>query len=200
MVGGRRAIGVLGGTFDPPHIGHVGIAHRVRSALGLDEVLFVVAHDPWQKSGSRTVTAAPHRLAMVEAAVSGEEGLRCCPLEIERGGPSYTVDTLEELRRLEPAAILVLIVGADAAAQLDTWHRPEDLPGLARLAVVDRPGMPPAAAPPAWDVVHVEGLPEDISSSTVRRRVAAGEPVGQLVPDGVLRYIAEHGLYADGSP
>ncbi|MBV9255052.1 MAG: nicotinate-nicotinamide nucleotide adenylyltransferase, partial [Actinobacteria bacterium] len=116
-------LGVLGGTFDPVHIGHLVAAVNARHTLDLDQVLLVVANVPWQKAGARVITPAPDRLAMVRAAVDDVDGLEASDLEIARGGESYTVDTLAELQRIHPGAELYLIVGADLVAELDTWER-----------------------------------------------------------------------------
>jgi nicotinate-nucleotide adenylyltransferase len=193
-------LGVLGGTFDPPHCGHVVAASACREALPLDRVLFVVANDPWQKSPRRQVSAAEDRLAMVEAAVARLEGAEVSRIELERGGPSYTVDTVEALAasarsRGEPEPEQFLIVGADVADTLPTWHRAAALPGLVTLVVVGRPGGAGPSAPPGW---RLELVPGDlaVSSSQVRERVAAGLDIADLVPEAVERYIAAHNLYA----
>lgn len=192
-------LGVFGGTFDPPHVAHVALAAWVRSALHLDRVLMVVAGDPWQKSGSRPVTAGDHRLAMVRLACEGVEGVEACDLEVRRPGPSYTVETLEEL--VEAGEQPVLIVGADALDGLVTWHRHGDLVHLAELAVVDREGVVDAAVfdpETAGFVTHRVGMPRlDISSSMLRGRLRAGEPVDGLLPPGVVAYIRAHGLYRE---
>ena len=198
MVPGRSRVGILGGTFDPPHLGHLAVARSVREALDLDEVLFVVANEPWQKVGARSISAAPDRLAMVRAALAGHRGLRASSLEIDRGGPSYTVDTLRELHRSDPDRALFLIVGADAAELLHTWARHEELPGLATLVIVDRPGCSPGADPKGWEVVHVPGPGFEVSSTMVRDALASGEPVDHLIADPVLTQIERRGLYGMG--
>jgi nicotinate-nucleotide adenylyltransferase len=193
--GGRR-IGVFGGTFDPPHIGHLVAAIDARSALALDVVLLVVANVPWQKVGTRAISPAEDRLAMVRAAVADEPGLEACDLEIARGGDTYTVDTLEELRRREPDAELFVIVGADAAAGFATWRSPERVAELATLVVVDRPGVPtpePAMGGHRWVRVDIPDL--EISSTDLRRRVAEGRSIRHLVPAGAASLVAERGLY-----
>jgi nicotinate-nucleotide adenylyltransferase len=193
-------LGVLGGTFDPVHVAHLAAAVNARAVLRLDRVLLVVAHQPWQKSGRR-LTPAEHRLAMVEAAVEGRDGLVASRLEIDRGGDSYTADTLEQLHHEDPDRELFLIVGSDVAADLDTWKRPEVVARLATLAVVGRggratPGEPPAALGPEWRVepVHMPRL--EISSSDLRDRRRRGLPLDFLVPDPVINLIRHHGLYA----
>lgn len=190
-----QRVGVLGGTFDPPHIGHLASAVEVRAALGLQEVLLVVANEPWQKVASRPVTPAADRLAMVEAAVEGLDGLRASAVEIERGGPSYTVDTLRELERDRPGTEWFVIVGADAAAGLPTWDRPDELRAAATFALVDRPGLPGPPPPPGWRFVHVDVPRLDVSSSDLRERVAAGRPLDVLTPPGVVACIRDRRLY-----
>lgn len=197
--GAGARVGVLGGTFDPPHHGHLFAAVEVRHQLQLDRVLLVVANVPWQKVGERAITPAEHRLAMVEAAVAGVEGLEASSIEIERGGDSYTVETLEQLHALDPVAELFLIVGADAAAGLLTWHRAEDLPSLATLVLVDRDGLPCAPPPAGWPFVRVAVPRLDISSTDLRERFARGRPVEFLVPRAVATCVAERGIYG-GSP
>lgn len=193
-----QRIGLLGGTFDPPHAGHLAAAHACVDELALDRLLLVVANCPWQKVPGRTVTPAEDRYAMAEAAVAGADRVEVSRMEIERGGPSYTVDTVEELRMTLPAAELFLVVGADLVAGLSTWQRWEDLQRLVTLAVVTRPGSPPPPDAPGWRVVHVDGEGVDVSSSEVRRRLEAGEPVDGLVPEPVIRCIRSRGLYAVG--
>ena len=188
-------IGVLGGTFDPVHAGHLVVALDGRHGARLDRVLLVVANVPWQKAGTRAVTAAPLRLAMVEAAIAGVDGLEASAIEIERGGESYTADTLEELHASTPGAELFLIVGADVAAQLDTWKRIDDVRRLAELIVVTRPGGRTPSLP-GWRVTQVEIPGLEISGSDIRRRVAEGRPIDGLVPPGAVRLIRDRGLYA----
>lgn len=189
MAGER--VGVLGGTFDPVHIGHLVAALAVRHALALDRVLMVVAGDPWQKRGT-VVTAAADRLAMVEAAVSGLDGLEASAVEIERGGATYTIDTLCELAAADRE--LFLIVGADVAAGLDGWRRAADVRAAATLVVVDRDGIPGLEPRPPYAVgVSIPRL--DVASSDLRARVARGEPIDVLVPAGAVRVIRERRLY-----
>lgn len=187
-------IGVLGGTFDPVHVGHLVAAADVRHALGLDRVLLVVANDPWQKAGRRLAPAA-ERLAMVGDAVAGSEGLEASALEIDRGGPSYTVDTLEALAAGAPPPELFLVVGADVAADLATWHRPEAVAALATVVVVERPGAAAVAVGPPWRATTVPVPALDVSSSDIRARLAAGRPVDHLAPPAVIDRIRRRGLY-----
>lgn len=168
--------------------------------LRLSEVLLVVANEPWQKVGARVVSPARDRLALVEAAVAPYPGLRASAVEIERGGPSYTVDTLLALREQHPGTEWFVILGADAAAGLPTWERPEELAGLATFVLVDRPGLPSPPPPSGWSFVHV-GVPRlDVSSSELRDRVASGRPLDVLVPSEVIVGITERRLYGWPSP
>src|SRR4051794_41144391 len=143
-------IGVFGGTFDPVHIGHLVAAVNVRHALRLDRVLLVVANVPWQKAGARVVTPAEDRLAMVAAAVEGIDGLEASRLEIDRGGQSYTADTLAELTSTYPSAELFCVVGEDVAGTIGTWERVDDVRRMATLAVVNRPGGGSPAGLAGW--------------------------------------------------
>lgn len=191
--GGRR-IGVFGGTFDPPHIGHLVAAIDAQRALDLDVVLLVVANVPWQKVGQRAISAAADRVAMVRAAVGDCPGLEVSELELERGGDSYTADTLADLRRVEPDAELFVILGNDAAAGFATWERYEEVVGEATLVVVDRPGTP-TPVDPRFDWVRVD-IPElEISSTELRERVAEGRSIRYLTPDAVAHCIDQRDLY-----
>lgn len=190
-------IGVFGGTFDPVHVGHLVTAVNVRHELDLDRVLLVVAKDPWQKAGT-VRTAAPDRLAMVAAAVAGVPGLEACDLELARGGPTYTADTLADLTTAHPGAELHLILGSDAAGGLDTWERVEEVMALARLVVVVRPGAEAVHPPDGWRHVVVEVPRLDVSSTDLRARVADGRPLDWLVTDAVVQVIRERRLYAAG--
>jgi nicotinate-nucleotide adenylyltransferase len=201
-------IGVLGGTFDPIHNGHIALAVAARDAHRLDRVLFVPAGSPPHKR-TAVRTPAQERLAMVRIALEGLDGFEVCTLEVERSGPSYTVDTLEELRRQHPTAELFLLVGADAFAELGTWREARRVFDLARVVVVDRPdaaragtlSLPslPARALEKCERDRVEMAPVPISSTEVRHRAARGEDIASLVPEGVARYIRERGLYASSS-
>ncbi|MBW3580804.1 MAG: nicotinate-nucleotide adenylyltransferase [Actinobacteria bacterium] len=187
-------IGVFGGTFDPIHVGHLVTAVNVRHTLTLDRVLLVVANDPWQKA-TLPVTPARHRLAMVEAAVADVAGIEASALEIERGGASYTADTLAELRRRSPDAELLVILGSDAAALLDTWERVEEVRELASLVVVTRPGADTLAATLGWEHHQVEVPRLEVSSTDLRARVADGRPLDWLVTEPVIHLIRALGLY-----
>lgn len=188
-------IGVFGGTFDPPHVGHLVTAVNVRHALDLDVVLLVVANVPWQKIGSREISPAADRLAMVESAVDGVEGLEASALEIERGGHSYTADTLAELDVRHPGAALHVVLGADAAAGLPTWERAEEVRAGSSLVVVDRPGLPAPVVPSGWRWTHVEVPRLEVSSTDLRDRVADGRPLDYLLPPAVISCIRGRRLY-----
>jgi nicotinate-nucleotide adenylyltransferase len=175
---GKR-IGVFGGTFDPPHIGHLVAALNTASYLELDEVLFVVASVPWQKVGDSQISAVSHRLAMVELAVRGRTLLVPSRIEIERGGDSVTVETLLEIASAEPGAELFLILGSDAAVGLSTW----------------RPGAEGRRPGPEFPFQTVTCPLVDLSSSELRQCVSEGRPIDYLVTDAVRDYIEDTGLY-----
>jgi nicotinate-nucleotide adenylyltransferase len=172
----------------------------VTEALGLDRLLLVVANDPWQKSGQRTVSAAEDRYALAEALAGEIPGAEASRLEIDRGGASYSVDTAEELlaRAGGRPVELFLVVGADLVPELATWHRVEDLAHLVTLAVVSRPGADAPVFPPGWRAVRVDGPQVAVSSSEVRDLLAAGEPIDGLVPPSVIHCISRRGMYAVG--
>jgi nicotinate-nucleotide adenylyltransferase len=190
---GRR-VGILGGTFDPPHIGHLAMAVEVRDALALDVVLLVVAHEPWQKVGTRRVSPSPDRLALVEAAVTDLEGLEACDVEIRHGGPSYTADTVAALAAAGPDDELWVILGADAAAGLPTWERGDEVAERARLVVAARDGET-GSPPPGWSWRTVPITRVDVSSTDLRERVAGGRTIEVLVPAAVRREIEARALY-----
>jgi nicotinate-nucleotide adenylyltransferase len=195
-LGRPERIGIFGGTFDPVHVGHLVAALEARQALELDRVLLVVANDPWQKSDLRPVTAAEDRFAVVAAAVEGIEGLEASHLEIDRGGRSYTSDTVRRVAADHPGAELFLVVGDDVAAELGTWHRVGELVGALTLVIVQRGGVSPVADPPGWEVRRV-GIPAlEISSSDLRERFATGRNVHFLVPEAAIRCIERRNLYA----
>jgi nicotinate-nucleotide adenylyltransferase len=201
-------VGMLGGTFDPIHVGHLALARVALDQLGLDRILFVPAGRPPHKRG-RPITSAADRLAMVELAIAGEPRFAVSRIEIDRPGPSYTADTVEALlaqpdnghRPIE----LTVILSAESFADLPSWHEPARLLQLARIAVAPRPGHPPPS--PAWlaqrlpgsaDRIDVlEGPHLDISASDIRARVAAGRPIDGLVPPPVADYIKAHHLYRE---
>jgi nicotinate-nucleotide adenylyltransferase len=185
-------LGVLGGTFDPVHHGHLVVAVDVRAALDLDEVLLVPAGDPWQKRG-QVVASAEDRARMTECAVASIEGLSVSRVEVERPVASVTADTLEALAA--PDRELFLVLGADAAANMPTWRRLEDTRHLATVVVVERDGEHADPPGPGWSWTHVHVPRLEISSSDIRDRIAAGRPVDGLVPPATLTYLREHDLY-----
>ena len=194
-------LGILGGTFDPVHVGHLVAAVNARHALGLDKVLLVIANEPWQKVGERPVSPARDRLAMVEAAVAGHDGLEASAIEIERGGPSYTADTVAELHRRHPQAELFLLVGADVVAGLDTWERVDEVRSAVTLVAVNRPGAqsvdPGPCGPLAGWRARVIEIPDlEISSTDLRDRARTGRPLDYLVPEAAIRVIRARSLYA----
>jgi nicotinate-nucleotide adenylyltransferase len=185
-------LGILGGTFDPVHVGHLAAACAARHQLHLARVMLVIAGDPWQK---RDVVVAPAeaRYDMVAAAIGGVDGLEVSRLEIDRPGETYTVDTAMQLSA--PDRELVLIVGSDVAASLDSWVRADELRELVTLGIVNRAGAAPGPAPAGWRCEPVSTPRLDIASSDLRRRIAAGEPVDFLVPPGALRELRARNLY-----
>ncbi len=196
-------IGVLGGTFDPVHRGHLIMAEEARKALGLSEVLMVPASQPTWKT-RHCVTSAADRLAMLRLAAAGRPWLKVSTMEIERPGPSYTIDTIVALKeRYGPGDELFFILGWDSLEQLPTWHEPARLIGLCRLVAVPRPGRPPpdmaalekALPGIAGKVVFLDKPWVDISASAVREKAERGEPIEDLVPEDVAAYIKAHGLY-----
>ena len=198
-----RRVGVMGGTFDPVHHGHLVAASEVQSWFGLDEVVFVPTGQSWQKD-DRRVVPAEHRYLMTVIATASNPRFSVSRVDIDRAGPTYTIDTLRDLHRATPDDELYFITGADALAQILTWRDVEEMFELAHFVGCTRPGH-------QLDQSALQGLPEDrlalvkipalaISSTECRTRVAKGEPVWYLVPDGVVQYIAKHGLYGAGSP
>jgi nicotinate-nucleotide adenylyltransferase len=180
-------IGVFGGQFDPPHNGHVTVVRSARDQLGLDRVLVVPTRYPPHRPAAETPAETRYRLA--QAAFAGEPNVEVSRLELDRDGPSYTVDTLEQLAR--PGVDLYLIMGADQLAALPSWHRPGRVRDLAHLVVAGRPGAPHAA-----DAEELVMQPVDVSSSELRRKVAEGLDVAGLMPAAVAAAIGREGLYA----
>ncbi len=192
-------VGIVGGTFDPVHVAHLRLAEDARESFALDQVLFMPAGEPWRKS-SRTITAAKHRLAMLELAVADNKDFGISDIELRRRGPTYTADTLETLAGERLDDELYFIVGADALSDLPSWHEPERIVAHAVLAVAPRDlqevnvatlNVPGLAA-------RIEPFPMlrmDVSSTDIRARVAAGRSIRYLVPAAVEGYIAGHGLY-----
>jgi nicotinate-nucleotide adenylyltransferase len=187
-------IGVFGGSFDPVHHGHLIVAQVAVEALGLDSMRFVPAREQPFKRGRHRSTAE-HRAAMLSLAIAGSPAFALERSELERPAPSYTVDTLEDLRRGHPAIELVLLLGADAAAELSAWHQAERIPQLARVIVFARPGSTVPDSPAISQVIEVPAI--DISATEIRRRVHQRRPIRYWVPDEVAEYIVRHQLYLD---
>ncbi len=187
-------IGVFGGTFDPPHVGHLVTAVNVRHALGLDRLLLVVASVPWQKEGQRDISDGEDRFALVAAAVAPVPGLEASRIELDRAGPSYTADTLAELALQHPGATLFTILGSDAAAGLETWERHREVVARSTMVVVERPGWR-SVLPDGVDWVHVEVPHLEVSSTDLRARVVDGRPLDYLLPAPVIDGIRQRRLY-----
>jgi nicotinate-nucleotide adenylyltransferase len=188
-------VGLFGGSFDPIHVGHLIVGRAVAEELGLEELRFMPTGEQPLKRG-RHAASARHRAAMVAAAIGSEAGLALERIEADRPGPSYTVETLRALRDREPGRDFTLLLGADAAAELDQWREAAALPGLARLVAFARPGAPRPSHALLRQVVEAPAV--EISSTAIRHRVAAGRSIRYLVPDAVAVYIATHGLYRNG--
>jgi nicotinate-nucleotide adenylyltransferase len=187
-------IGLFGGSFDPVHHGHLIVGRVAAEALGLDELRFMPAREQPFKRGRHSASAA-QRAVMLELAIAGSPGFAVERAELERPGPSYTVETLEALLAHEPGAAFTVLLGADAAAELGAWHRAQELPRLARIVVFARPGTAIPTSPLIAASVEVPAV--DISATEIRRRVRAGQPVRYWVPDAVAEYMARHRLYLD---
>jgi nicotinate-nucleotide adenylyltransferase len=185
-------IGLLGGSFDPVHHGHLIVARVAMETLGLPELRFVPAREQPFKQGLHAASAG-HRVAMLELAIAGEAGFGIERSELERPGPSYTADTLRALHAREPGRELVLLLGADAAAELGAWHAAAELPGLARIVVFARPGSPVPDSPMIQHSIPVPAV--DISATEIRRRARERRPLRYWVPDAVAEYISRHRLY-----
>jgi len=199
-------IGVLGGTFDPVHSGHIAIAGAAREQLKLSQVLFVPAGVPWLK-GHRGISPAERRVEMLELAIAPYPSFHLSRIEIERPGHSYTTDTLEQLKReLGGDASLYFIVGVDALSDLPLWHQPQRIIELCYLVAARRPGSRPpdieslegSLPGVSQRVIILDNEPVNASSSGIRERVAQNQSIEGLVPDAVARYIEEHGLYRKG--
>jgi nicotinate-nucleotide adenylyltransferase len=194
-------IGILGGTFNPPHLGHLAVAAHARSELALERVVLMPARIPPHKAVERD-PGAEHRLAMCRLLVAGTAGLSACALELEREGPSYTVDTLRAIHASHPQAELTFVVGADIVRTVPAWREPQAILELAELAVAARPGSDRRGVldllEPLGDGARVRFLDAprlDVSSSLARARATAGAPIEPLVGPAVAQYIAEHELY-----
>ncbi len=192
----------MGGTFDPIHHGHLVAASEVQARFDLDEVVFVPTGEPWQKEG-REVSAPEHRYLMTVIATASNPRFTVSRVDIDRGGPTYTIDTLRDLRAQRPDCELFFITGADALAQILTWKNVEEMWELARFIGVTRPGHALTDHGLPTHNVNLQEVPAmAISSSDCRTRVSTGHPVWYLVPDGVVQYINKYSLYADtrGAP
>jgi nicotinate-nucleotide adenylyltransferase len=189
----RRRIGIMGGTFDPIHNGHLVAASEVQQHFGLDEVLFVPTGQPWMKPA---VTDSEHRYLMTVIATAANPRFTVSRVDIDRSGATYTIDTLRDIRALHPDADLFFISGADAIAQILDWKSVDELWSLAHFVAVSRPGHELViSALPAQEVSSLEVPALAISSTDCRSRVSRGFPVWYLVPDGVVQYISKHHLY-----
>lgn len=202
---GWRRIGVFGGTFDPPHVGHLALAERARDELGLDRVLFVTAARPPHK-GAQPLSRVVHRIAMTRLAVRGFKAFEACDLELLRRGPSYTVDTLRALHGAHPGAALWLLLGEDSLRGFPTWKQPAEILELARLAIAPRsPGagrkrsIPRSPAGLAQRLTWLPGPVLEVSSSDLRERAQRGASLSVLVPEPVVRYVRRHRLYVGGA-
>jgi nicotinate-nucleotide adenylyltransferase len=190
-------LGVMGGTFDPVHHGHLVAASEVQSKFGLDEVIFVPTGQPWQKS-ERAVSPPEHRYLMTVIATASNPRFTVSRVDIDRPGPTYTIDTLRDLRAERDVSELYFITGADALDQIISWKDADELFRLAHFIGVTRPGHVLGNGGLPADRVSLMEIPAlAISSTDCRARVAAGEPVWYLVPDGVVQYISKHGLYIE---
>ena len=194
-------IGILGGTFNPPHMGHLVMAQEALDQLDLDRVVFMPVAVPPHKE-AREDPGAEARLELCRLAVAGDERFKVSSLEVDRGGASFTVDTLKELHDVEPEHELTFIVGGDMAQSLPAWREPETILALARLAVAEREGVRREDIARRLESLHDGSrvvffdMPRiDVSSSAIRRRVAEGRPIRYLVPDSVAAAIAERGFY-----
>lgn len=200
-----KRIGIMGGTFDPIHVGHLVAAEEARVRFALDRVMFVPCGEPPHKKDYR-VTDREHRYAMTVSATSTNPAFEVSRIEIDRPGPSYTVDTLRELREADPQSSSYFITGADGILAVLTWRDPRELVQFCEFIAVTRPGydlgeLEQALGPQLMQHVHLLSIPGiDISSTEIRRRVAAGLPVKYLTPLEVEAYIIEQGLYRDDRP
>lgn len=190
-------IGILGGSFNPPHWGHLFMAEYVRDALALEAVWFVVAPRPPHKLEDPELAPAEDRLRMTQLAVAEAPGFLASDLEFAREGPSYTVHTLEELQTIYPEARLHLILGSDSLRQFASWREPHRIVQLAQLVVVERPGYESELIPAEWraEVTFLEAPLIGISASAIRERVRRGQSIRFWVPEPVRAYIEERGLY-----
>lgn len=191
---GMTVLGLFGGSFDPVHHGHLIVGQVAAEALGLDALRFVPAREQPFKLGLHRAPAE-HRAAMLDLAVAGSPGFAVERLELERSGPSYTVDTLRELHAREPGVRWTLLLGADAANELGAWHQAEQIPSLATVVVFARAGTP--VRPSRFVSRSIEVPAIEISATDIRRRVREGRSIRYWVPDPVAEYVTRHRLYLD---
>ena len=192
----KSSIGVFGGSFDPPHVGHLMIAEQAKQELMLEKVLFVPAFIAPHKANG-TSASAEHRVRMLRLAIKGNPAFKVSTIELDRKGISYTVDTLAEVQRQFPAAELFLIIGSDNLLDFQTWKSPREILGMSRLAVYERKGIrkttvPDRSMPPA---IRLTGDFIDVSSTTIRSKIRQGKSIRYLVPEAVEKYIIDHRLY-----
>ena len=191
-------LGLFGGSFDPPHLGHLALARQARDQLVLDEVRWIPAGQPWQKAG-QALAPTMHRVAMVQAMIEREPRMRVDDIEARRDGPTYTIDTVLAVRDALPHATLYLLIGQDQYARLHTWHRWRELLSMVTLAVAARGGATPLPPPELIAVWHrmvvLEMAPVAVSATAVRAAAAAGADLAALVGDAVAGYIDRHALY-----
>lgn len=198
MVSVPLRIGLFGGTFDPPHVGHIAAAVNVRHALGLDRVLMMVASDPYQKSAVRTVTPADARLEMTRAACAGVPGLEVSDAEIVRGGQTFTFDTVRDILSSAPDTDIFVIVGGDTAARVESWHRWHELAEIVHFVVIAR-SDDELSLPRSIDWIRVDTPVIECSSTDLRRRLSDGKDTNHLLPRSVLDVIHARHLYVDDS-
>ena len=186
-------LGVMGGTFDPIHYGHLVAASEAASAFGLDEVIFVPAGDPWQKE---TQSSSKHRFAMTKLAIKKNKLFTISDIDVRRDGPTYTVDTLTEIKEIHPEAELFFITGADAISNILSWKDVDKIWSLANFVGVSRPGHALKVPNSPHGVVSILEIPAlAISSTDIRARVSSGKPIDYLLPPKVIKYISKHHLY-----
>lgn len=186
-------VGILGGTFNPVHLGHLALAEGAQQALGLDQVWWIPARVPPLKA-SRDLASAEDRVRMVELAIAGRPAFQLSRIELDRDGPSYTVDTLRAVTQAQPETAWHVLLGSDTVPDLPKWRAIDEAMRLATFVVVPRPGVPWPMLPPQVQQIDVPA--PDISASEIRRRVKAGQPIAGLVPDAVAQYVAQHHLYS----
>ncbi len=193
-------LGLFGGSFNPPHVGHLAVAEAAAEAAGLGRVVWMPANTPPHKRSGHILAAPEHRLAMTRLAAEGNARFEVSEVEVRRAGVSFTVDTLRALRAAHPEADLALVLGGDSLAGFATWREPAAILRLARLVVYRRPGSDEAGVPDEVlaRTTFVDAPPLDLSSTAIRARIAGGKTVRYLVPDAVRAYVAGHGLYRAG--